>query len=250
MRHLRAAEVFWLTRPGGLDEQGKDQMMNHLKSCASCQKRLEEMETSMQNIARFNSDHCAANISLLPDYVDGEVNPQQKESVELHLKDCERCHIVLKWLRNWPAWNALAAQTTEIPQKVRSRIENKVLHALQAENAIARTAVKPEKLVKEVKAALQILKLVFRPVEPDFAFRGRNLDKSKVIEHPGSDLKLKTSLPDIAIELTSVFEDFQLNAKTDRKGEILFPQLNRGDYLVQISGFELEKMSVEVTVGK
>lgn len=245
MKHLSIAEVFLLIKAGGLDEQEKNRMVSHLKYCTDCQKMRDEMELNLQKTTQINSEICRKHISLLPDYLDDKLDVSQKIVLETHLGDCEHCQRILNWLENWPEWDTGSIQTVDIPNKVRSRIENKVFDALMQEKTESNVSVSHENVTQKVRAALQVLKLTFRPVVPDFAFRETHLKISKVIEHSGGDLVLRTGLPEVTIELTSVFEDFQINTKTNDKGEVSFSDLSRGEYMVQVPGFELERITIE-----
>ncbi|MBN2090244.1 zf-HC2 domain-containing protein [candidate division KSB1 bacterium] len=245
MKHLKAAEVVLFLKSGGLDEQEKNQMTNHLKSCTVCKKMIDEMELSLRDTAQVNLNECHTNLLLLPDYLEGALFAPQKKAIETHLKECERCRLVLNWLEDWPDWENLANQPVQIPAEIRTRIEHKVLKKLAFEKAELKNELIHDKVTKKAEAAIHVLRLIFRPIEPDFAFRESDLKVSRIVEHGGGDLKLKTGLPDVLVELTSVFEDFQINSRTDRNGEVFFSQLNRGDYLVQVPGFELEKIIVE-----
>jgi len=245
MKHLKAAAVLLFLKSGGLDEQEKNLMANHLKSCTICQKMLDDLQLSLQETASGNLNECHSNLSLLPDYLDGTVAILQKNVIETHLKECERCQHVLNWLEDWPDWDTIVNQPVEISAQIRARIEHKVLKALAFEKAEQKKELIHEKVTKKVEAAIHVLRLIFRPLEPNFAFRESDLKVSQIVEHGGGDLKLKTGLPDVLIDLTSVFEDFQIKSRTDGNGEVHFSQLNRGDYLVQVSGFELEKIIVE-----
>jgi hypothetical protein len=232
-------------RPGALEEQENTQMTIHFKTCTSCQKIFDEMELKLQKMNQINLNECQTHLSRLPDYLDGELDTLQQNAIQSHLNDCENCQQALNWLENWPDWDTLAKQAAEIPKQARARIENKVLAALQLEKIASKASIHPENAAEIVKTAIHILKLTFRPVVSDFAFRASGFKTSKVIQHPGGELKLKTGLPKVSVELTSVFEDFQINTKTDRSGDVSFVDLNQGEYVVQVPGFELEKIIIE-----
>lgn len=59
---------------------------------------------------------------LLSDYLNGELDPQEKKEVDEHLRDCPPCEAFLKTLRRTVEL-AKEFKQEEIPEELRSRLQ-------------------------------------------------------------------------------------------------------------------------------
>ena len=66
--------------------------------------------------------HCRDLISSLSDYVDGSLQAELCEELERHLRDCDKCRIVVNTLKKTVELYQETAVDTTIPDAVRQRL--------------------------------------------------------------------------------------------------------------------------------
>lgn len=64
---------------------------------------------------------CEDLVSLINDYLDGEMEPAFRTAFERHIRDCESCHAFFETYRKTKALTGELA-THEIPAEVRDKI--------------------------------------------------------------------------------------------------------------------------------
>jgi anti-sigma factor RsiW len=73
-----------------------------------------------------NHDHehgsCRKLLSTLGDYVDGELSPELCADLERHMKDCERCRVVVDTMRKTIELYQETGEETHLPQDVHDRL--------------------------------------------------------------------------------------------------------------------------------
>jgi len=70
-------------------------------------------------------DHsvCRSLLGSLSEYVDGTLSEELCEEIELHIADCQDCHIVVDTLRKTISlYHESAAESGEVPGIVRERL--------------------------------------------------------------------------------------------------------------------------------
>jgi len=74
-------------------------------------------------MSTHDHSHCQALLSTISEYVDGSLGPEFCEELELHLAECENCHIVVDTLRKTISlYRQTADETAQIPGVVRERL--------------------------------------------------------------------------------------------------------------------------------
>jgi anti-sigma factor (TIGR02949 family) len=69
-----------------------------------------------------NFGGCQELLTSLSEYVDGDLSPDLCSILEMHLKSCSRCRIVLDTLRKTIELYHETAEETQLPADVRSRL--------------------------------------------------------------------------------------------------------------------------------
>ena len=61
-------------------------------------------------------------LNSLSDYVDGDLQQELCDEIELHMKDCENCQIVIDTLRKTVSLYQTSSESTVVPDEVRQRL--------------------------------------------------------------------------------------------------------------------------------
>lgn len=67
-------------------------------------------------------EECRKLLSSLSDYVDGDLQQELCDEIELHMKDCENCRIVIDTLRKTVSLYQTSSEPTVVPDEVRQRL--------------------------------------------------------------------------------------------------------------------------------
>jgi predicted anti-sigma-YlaC factor YlaD len=67
-------------------------------------------------------EECRALLNSLSDYVDGDLQQELCDEIELHMKDCENCRIVIDTLSKTVSLYQTSSESTVVPDEVRQRL--------------------------------------------------------------------------------------------------------------------------------
>jgi hypothetical protein len=229
MKHPFLEELILYTVKASLGSVRCKEIAHHLEQCAACTTRYTNIKKRKDDILNQNQAECQVFLEKIQDYIEGKLKNGETERIKQHIVICKRCRSAFEWLSEMPSWDKIDTAAYTVPQHSRRKIESAVM------NALSREATPKRKRSKSIPD----LYLIFQPLRPDFAFRGDPDDELQVIEHPGGDLCLRTGLKNRIVQLTSIFEEFILKEKTDKSGIVTFKDLEEGDYVVNVKGYEL-----------
>ena len=67
-------------------------------------------------------EECHKLLNSLSDYVDGDLQQELCDEIELHMKDCENCRIVIDTLSKTISLYQTSSESTIVPDEVRQRL--------------------------------------------------------------------------------------------------------------------------------
>jgi anti-sigma factor (TIGR02949 family) len=67
-------------------------------------------------------EECRQLLNSLSDYVDGDLPQELCDEIELHMKDCENCRIVVDTLSKTVSLYRTTSAPTPVPEDVRQRL--------------------------------------------------------------------------------------------------------------------------------
>lgn len=67
-------------------------------------------------------EECRHLLDTLSDYVDGDLQQDLCDEIELHMKDCENCRIVIDTLSKTVSLYQTSSDPAEVPDEVRQRL--------------------------------------------------------------------------------------------------------------------------------
>lgn len=67
-------------------------------------------------------EECRQLLNSLSDYVDGDLQQELCDEIELHMKDCENCRIVVDTLSKTVSLYQTSADPATVPDDVRERL--------------------------------------------------------------------------------------------------------------------------------
>jgi len=67
-------------------------------------------------------EECRKLLNSLSDYVDGDLQQELCDDIELHMKDCENCRIVIDTLSKTISLYQTSSESTVVPDEVRQRL--------------------------------------------------------------------------------------------------------------------------------
>lgn len=176
-----------------------------------------------------NKKECNYFLNNIHEYLDHNLNAEEKSKMDKHIEDCERCKSLYQWITDIPSRDAIEAENIYIPLQSRNNIESTVLNSFQQK----------EKFKLKITTYIHEIELMLQPIRPEFAMRGQSDQELKVIEHAGGDLRIHTGLNNIDVELTNIFEEFTLKAKTDDHGIVIFSDVREGDYVISVKEYQI-----------
>jgi len=235
MKHITIPEIILYQKELGLSIEERRIIENHIEECKQCHGKYTHISNELTEMLEHNIKECEYFLSNIQSYLNGHLSSDTKRNIENHLNDCDSCQQLCQWIKDIPAWDTTKEIDIDVPMKFRNKIERNVLESF------------PQNRNKDKKIYNYIhdIELMFRPIRPAFAFRGNPDDEMKVIEHSGGDICLRTHLKNTTIELTNIFEEFTLKAVTDDKGIVIFKDVSKGDYVVNVKGYELIDIKIK-----
>ncbi|MCI0512426.1 carboxypeptidase-like regulatory domain-containing protein [candidate division KSB1 bacterium] len=244
MEHLMPADFMLLQARWGLSQIQRAQMKQHLESCVQCQQQFRQIQEKRRHHRTEAAGACDYFQKQFYPYGEGLLNSNQTHALEQHLHECDDCQSRFQILASLPDWETVAQNSPPLPPATRVRIENVVLAALAKARSQPEWPAPLPNLKETLQQAIPTLKLMLRPFQPDFAYRSEFPEETQVIEHAGGELILETSVSDVTIELTSIFEESVHRGQTDSTGQAHFNNLPKGDYLVHVEGYHLIEVKV------
>ena len=67
-------------------------------------------------------EECRKLLNSLSDYVDGDLQQELCDEIELHMEDCENCRIVIDTLSKTVSLYQTSSESTVVPDEVRQRL--------------------------------------------------------------------------------------------------------------------------------
>lgn len=67
-------------------------------------------------------EECRKLLNSLSDYVDGDLQQDLCDEIELHMKDCENCRIVIDTLSKTVSLYQTSSEAAVVPDEVRQRL--------------------------------------------------------------------------------------------------------------------------------
>ena len=67
-------------------------------------------------------EECRQLLNSLSDYVDGDLQQELCDEIELHMKDCENCQIVVDTLSKTVSLYQTSSEAAVVPDDVRQRL--------------------------------------------------------------------------------------------------------------------------------
>lgn len=242
MKHLTTEEKILFNGKWGLSSDQRENIKNHLLTCQECSDQISKLKLQQNVMTKANNKGCQEFNQYLLSLIDGELEGAKKLLVEEHLEKCYRCLAIYESLSDLQAWET---DSEFVAEKSKEKIETTVLNALKKKEAKQFITEKKEKIKRSVEEFIYEITLVFHPLRPEVVFRGDDTKDLKVIEHPGGDLQINTGIENIDVQLTSIFEEFTVKAKTNKDGIAIFKSLKKGDYVSQVNGYQLDEIKIK-----
>ena len=67
-------------------------------------------------------EECRQLLDSLSDYIDGDLQQELCDEIELHMKDCDNCRIVVDTLNKTVSLYQSSSEPTIVPEDVRQRL--------------------------------------------------------------------------------------------------------------------------------
>ncbi len=244
MKHLLKEELLLYGGDLGLTANDRERMEEHLLTCEKCSNELSQLRLRQKIMTGENEMDCLNNDKNLLPYIENELNAATGQKMKRHLDECSLCQAIYDNLTSLPSWDTNLPLEQEIPLQTQERIESIVFKALKKKKAKQFVSETKERIRRGVEEFINEITLILRPLRPEVAFRGDDTKDLKVIEHPGGDLQINTGIENIAVKLTSIFEEFTVKAKTNKDGVAIFKNLKKGDYVSQVNGYQLDEIKM------
>ena len=71
-------------------------------------------------------EECRQLLNSLSDYVDGDLQQELCDEIELHMKDCDNCRIVIDTLSKTVSLYQTSSEPAEVPDEVRQRLYHRL----------------------------------------------------------------------------------------------------------------------------
>jgi hypothetical protein len=245
MKHLTIELLLLYKSKIGISSNIRKTIEKHLIICEGCREQLSKLRLRQQNMVRENQKKCNdINLNLIS-YIDEELDVVNISMMEEHLKECSHCSVIYESLISLPEWDSETIFKKDISPQTRKKIESSVFKAIKRKKEKQFIYKTKEKAFRGVEEFINEITLILYPLRPEVAFRGEEKKDLKVIEHPGGDLQINTGIKNIEVQLTSIFEEFTVKAKTDKDGVAIFKNLRKGDYISQVNGYQLDEIKVK-----
>jgi len=244
MKHISKEEFILFSGQLGLTVNERKIMEEHLLICEKCSKKLAQLRLRQEAMSGENKIDCYYSQKNLLSYIDNELDRATKLKVKSHLLECNRCLTIYKNMIDLPTWDIDSMHVLDIPHQTKKRIESTVFEVLHKKKTTQTVSETKEKIPQHIEKLIHEITLILLPLRPEVAFRGDDAKDLKVIEHPGGDLQITTDIENVEIQLTSIFEEFTIKAKTNKDGVAIFKNLKKGDYVSKVNGYQLDEIKV------
>lgn len=214
--HLNENIILLYLSRYGLTTEKRQQIDEHLKTCALCSERIKQYYQFISRMGQDNQKECQEIETNLVAYHDGQLSDWDARAVDKHLQSCDCCRYLFKTLDQnlGNEWKAVPNRSTAIPD-----LTDKIKHYLTKIGTL--------------------ITLIIEPLDLAPVFLGQTSFGERSIEHPGGDLLLNLSQPGKKVRILSN-KYFELDSRTsDASGLVTFDDLTAGTYLVQVEGHEI-----------
>lgn len=83
---------------------------------------MKKKETIRENSLCKDPEECKKLLSSLEDYVDGDLSPELCVELEKHMKDCQRCRVVVNTVKKTVELYQEVGDEPQMPEDVRERL--------------------------------------------------------------------------------------------------------------------------------
>lgn len=83
---------------------------------------MKKKEEIRKNPLCEDPEDCSNLLSSLEDYVDGDLSPELCAELEKHMKECQRCRVVVNTVQKTVELYQEVANETQMPADVRERL--------------------------------------------------------------------------------------------------------------------------------
>ncbi|MBN1154359.1 zf-HC2 domain-containing protein [candidate division KSB1 bacterium] len=229
MNHLTLSELILYVNKRGISDAERLSFEEHFLQCPQCSLLHEKILRESNKMLESNKTECHFFLKNIDEYLDHNLNAEKKSKMDQHLEGCERCKSLYQWITEIPSRDAIEAENIYIPLQSRKNIESTVINAFQ----------RKEKFKSKISTYIHEIELMLQPIRPEFAIRGNSDEELKVIEHAGGTLRIHTGLKNTDVELTNIFEEFTLKAKTNEHGIVIFNDVREGDYVISVKEYQI-----------
>jgi len=213
--------LLYLTRYG-LTKEKREEIDNHLLTCAECNTRKEKYSQLLAAMQRENKIECSQIENMLVDYRLDRLREAQVQKIEAHLETCDSCKFISERLN----LGVLSDVREKSPTSLSDQIQNEL-----------------EKLFHQLKSKLVTFAiLIIQPLEPAPAFLGRPTRGLKQLTHNGGSLVLNIGTAYQNVHLYSMTAMKLDSRKSDEFGIVTFDDFLPGDYQIQVDGYRIDNV--------
>lgn len=248
MQHIEKSELILIAsgRNSIVDQIIAKQQ--HLKNCQFCRKQLAEIKKQLEIIKAENEQICETIVQHLFQLLDNSHPPELPEEIRQHLEICDDCRALFS-LHQHLLLDENDDTDINIPEEQLEILTQRLYSAIQKPRSLSQL----EQLVPSsailsfsFKSLINKIRTIHVETEPALLFspvRGEILPGKQVFCHKGGKIRFRTSHNNKKFVLYAIFNEKFYEKMTDANGEVVFDNLAKDDYRIEIDGYKIKNIN-------
>lgn len=216
--------------------------LQHLKSCQICHKRLTELKLQLQIIKAQKEEICDAVFERLSQSLENSHPPELPVNLQEHLEKCHDCQAMLMLYQQLSV-DELENVEIDIPEEKLEMVRRKIFAELFPPRGRFEPLVNS---LIDLKTYLYKTRTIILETElaPLFSpVRGEIIPGKQIFCHKGGKVRFRTDRFFKKVILYAIFSEKFYEKMTDGNGEVLFDNLEKDDYRIEIDGFLIKNVN-------
>jgi hypothetical protein len=244
MEHIEKSELILIAsgRNSSVDQIIAKQQ--HLKQCESCRKQIAEIKIQLRKIKTENEQICETIVQQLYHSLDNSHPLELSPDLQQHFKTCDDCR-ALFMLYQRLSLDQIDDTDVDIPEERLEILTQKLYTAIRKLRGLPRLEplISPTFTLKSLINKIRTIAVETEPVLLFSPVRGEIIPGKQIFCHKGGKIRFQTHHNYKKVVLYAIFNEKFYEKMTDANGEVVFDNLLKDDYRIEIDGYEIKNIS-------
>jgi hypothetical protein len=211
----------------------------HISTCPDCKTQLDKITQVLNSYRILNKQQCNQCFTYLFNFLNQGKKPALDPDLQTHLDSCKSCRQFFQMATIESPIDFAQNLNLKISPDILNQLDTKVYAALEKlafTNYLTQTVIS---LKNQLADTVHIIELFLVPAPELIGTRGKDDSDYYIFTHKGGKIQLQVGLANTDVKLFGIFKDKIFSNKTDLKGNVLFDDLPKDDYRVEVKGYDV-----------